>query len=381
MGFFSSITGWDKSMAALNAVMGNHVMENYDHSTKIMITDEIAKIISIARYGKLSKESILSELNKESRVVQMNFVALACDNLHIEPPFKNSYWERIKNPYATSAHVNEASIDGAIKAFRKEGNDGVTWPGISASFDFKSLYEETSSEANGAINETIVAIATQLILCFNSYLSEKTQLPHLGLEDMDVITEMALGSQNIEADQTLFSSYCFAVHDSALRHTIDDGINDGMAGKRLRQKLKFDDAFNSYCIDLGFNHLLESEISPKDNNLLYRAYISKEDEEIFGPDLIGLIDRVFNQTYSTLFSHRKAGVGEINQIDIEAFGLDLTGFIALGAFSEIMNYRATDNSVVKALQHFLKDSGSEYFGSDLINFIGRYCAYKTASLP
>lgn len=154
MGFFSSITGWDKSMAALNAVMGNHVMENYDHSTKIMITDEIAKIISIARYGKLSKESILSELNKESRVVQMNFVALACDNLHIEPPFKNSYWERIKNPYAASSQVNEASIDGAIKAFRKEGNVGITWPGISTLFNFLSLYSLDCASELISIKET-----------------------------------------------------------------------------------------------------------------------------------------------------------------------------------------------------------------------------------
>lgn len=163
MGFFSSLTGWDKSMAALNAVMGSYVMENSVHSTKVMITDEIARIISSAQYGKLSKESILSGLNQESRVIQMNFVALACDNLHIEPPFKNSYWERLKNPYTASSQVNEASIEGAIKAFRTEGNAGITWPGTSASFDFLSLYsldgESKHTNNQGALNTTKMKIA------------------------------------------------------------------------------------------------------------------------------------------------------------------------------------------------------------------------------
>jgi hypothetical protein len=384
MGLLGMLTGWDKSMAAINAIMGSYVMENSGHSTKVMIADEIVKIISSARYGKLSKESILSELNQESRVVQMNFVALACDNLHIQPPFKNSYWERVKNPYATGSQVDDMMIKTAINTFRNEGNGDIIWPGTSTSFDFESLYEVIADKTESGLNKTAVEMAVRLILCFNSYLSEKTQLPDLEYKDMDAVTEMALRYMGIESDQTLFSAYCFTVHDAALKSTLDDGINDGLLGKNLRLKLNFDDSFNSYCRDLGLNHLLQSKINVHtlhENDTLYRNYISEEDEKVFGADLINLIDKVFDHTYSMLLSEKRSnGSVEISQEDINAFGIHLIGCIALYTTHAVINLRSHDKRLPDAMLETTSETLGESFGPDLLDLIARYCAYKASSL-
>lgn len=370
-------------MAALNAVMGSHVMECSDHSTKVIIADEIAKIIASARYEKLSKESILSELNQESRVVQMNFVALACDNLGIPPPFKNSYWERIQNPYVTGSQVTELVIEGAIKAFNKEGNSGIIWPGISASFNFKLLYVSDSEIKKEGLDLIIIEMAARLILCFNSYLSDNTQLPFLEPQDMDAITEATLASQNIETDKFLFIQYCHAVHNVVTKQLVDGIKNDQSIGRELRLKLNFDKSFRTYCFDLGLTHLLKSEINTNiiaNKNVLYRDYISEEDEIAFGKDLIKLIDKVFNHTHSIILNEAKINDSfEISQEDIDAFGTNLIGCIAFYTTHAVIYQRAQNKRLPDAMLETAKDTHSETFGPDLLDLFKRYCAYKCAT--
>lgn len=371
-------------MAALNAVMGSHVMECSDHSTKEVIADEITKIIASARYGKPSKESILSELNQESRVVQMNFVALACDNLGIPPPFKNSYWERIQNPYVTGSQVTELAIEGAIKAFNKEGNSGIVWPGISASFNFKSLPVSDFEIKKEGLDLVIIEMAARLILCFNSYLSDKTQLPFLKPQDMDAITEATLSSQNIETDVFSFVQYCHAVHNVVTNQLLDDIKNYQSIGRESRLKLNFDKSFRSYCFDLGLTHLLESEINTNiitNNNVLYKDYISEEDELWFGMDLIKLIDKVFNHTHSIILNEVKLNESvEISQEDIDAFGMNLIGCIAFYTTHALIHQRSQNKMLPDAMLETARDIHSETFGPDLLDLFERYCAYKSATL-
>jgi hypothetical protein len=250
---FGALTGWDKTIAAVNAVMGNYLMENSDVPTKIMITNEITNIISIVRYGKVSKETILSELSKDSRVIQMNFVALACDNLGIPPPFKNTCWERIKNPYAVGSQVEEIRIESAISSIQRDDPRKISWPGISTPFDFEALLE----------------------------LDRK---PHQ----------------------------------------------------------------------------------------LYRPepirWINPEDYDLFGYDLMNLLDRIFNDVHNGLFN--KSAEALITYEDFDAFGQDLISTIIKITLQTIFQHQSNNQFINKAIKKST-NYDIETFGEDLIDLIWR----------
>lgn len=397
MGFFSSLTGWDKTMAALNAVMGSYVMENADLSTKIAIADEIAKIISIARHGKPNKATILTELNQESRVVQMNFVALACDNLHIPPPFTNSYWERIKNPYAAGKQVDELLIQAAIQTEQKNQSSRITWPGISASFDFSALYESTSitkdaikTNLKDQQRDWAKKIDTLASLDANIDLTEIAGLTASILEyviDHNGLETLVAGSL------VLYKNYKPSFHSGTPkkdRNTLavvplqsfeeikifelmlSTGILDQRLLSPLVDKLAYAvlTEFESQCIDI--------HKTPNSNG---DSIITDEDKEAFGPDLLDLIDRVFNETFLKLSTENESNIpGQISQDDVDAFGSDLIGCIAFYTAHALINLRSNEKTLPDAMLKSASEALSDSFGPDLLDLITRYCAYKSASL-
>jgi hypothetical protein len=135
MGFFSSIIGWDKSMGATNAVLASHFIQQADKSTLKAIALEVESILQSVRPSQ-QRESLLSELNGKDRVVQMNFVALACDNLRISPPVRDNVWTRVKSPYIIGQQVDSASITNAIYLIAKQDGVKIEWPGNNTRFDF-----------------------------------------------------------------------------------------------------------------------------------------------------------------------------------------------------------------------------------------------------
>jgi hypothetical protein len=80
MGFFGSLIGWDQTMGATNAVLAHHLLLQANSSQLRAIASEVGRIVLSVRPSQ-QVEALLVELNKSDRVVQMNFVALACDNL------------------------------------------------------------------------------------------------------------------------------------------------------------------------------------------------------------------------------------------------------------------------------------------------------------
>ena len=142
MGFFSSLIGWDQTMCAMNAVLASCLIEKADYSTRIKIAQEVVYIIASVKHQSQSIDLILQDISKQPRVVQMNFVALACGNLYIDPPFHNNLWSRVKNPYRTGAKLDEKYISAAVGVLKKQDGIRVTWPGNTVLVDFKKMYED-----------------------------------------------------------------------------------------------------------------------------------------------------------------------------------------------------------------------------------------------
>lgn len=135
MGFFGSLTGWDQSNAAVNALLGAHYLKNASASEKRVVVDQIVKIISLVQ-SRLTREQVLTDLSEQKLVVQMNFVALACDSLGIPPPISGNVWTVFKNPYLEGAKVTESHIEAARFAIQKQDGVWVDWPGVDARVSF-----------------------------------------------------------------------------------------------------------------------------------------------------------------------------------------------------------------------------------------------------
>ena len=86
MGFFGSLLGWDQSMGAVNALMASYLIEQADANTRKAIAREVVNIIQGVQRGA-SFDTVLKDISQQSRIVQMNFIALACDNIGIAPLF------------------------------------------------------------------------------------------------------------------------------------------------------------------------------------------------------------------------------------------------------------------------------------------------------
>lgn len=141
MGFFGSLFGWDQSMGALNAVLASHLIENAKPVVRKQIAQEVFNIITSVRRGQ-PLDRILAEISSETRVVQMNFIAIACDNLGIDPPVRNNVWTRIQNPYQLRTQVDATQLSAAIDAISKQDGVKVSWPGGDVAVDFRKMHRD-----------------------------------------------------------------------------------------------------------------------------------------------------------------------------------------------------------------------------------------------
>lgn len=141
MGLFGSLIGFDQLSGANNAVMANYLLENGDPTLAIIAKDVVERILMGTQHNPL--DFTLERINQESRIVQMNFIALSFDYFDINP-FKGQVWWRLNNPYALRGKVNNMHIEAAIKGITKSSGYQVTWPGDDKRINFKKLYETGS---------------------------------------------------------------------------------------------------------------------------------------------------------------------------------------------------------------------------------------------
>jgi hypothetical protein len=140
MGIFTSLFGWDQSMGAINAILASHVIETSGIQQRQMIATQVALIMQQVQRGR-SPEVLLGNLSEEPRVVQMNFVALACDDLGIPSPFPSNDWARVKNPYLIGKQVDPQRLAVTVDVIQRQNGMHVTWPGDSVKVNFLRMYE------------------------------------------------------------------------------------------------------------------------------------------------------------------------------------------------------------------------------------------------
>jgi len=148
-------------MGALNAVMAHYVLLNSEPSIRTKIAKEVEAVMTSV-YPRHSWEKVCQTLAEGNYVVQLNFVALACDNLGISPPGNNA-WTRPKNPFALQSQIRSDHIDIAIHALEKQDKIKSSWSLLKNAVNFENLLDgkhpykvptpdkaDTLSNSNGA---------------------------------------------------------------------------------------------------------------------------------------------------------------------------------------------------------------------------------------
>jgi len=151
MGLIGRLTGFDQHQEALNAVIASHLVESASRDLKRTIADRIIQIVQQVRgSGTGNPDTILFDLSKKPRVVQMNFVALACNSLGIAPNIPRAEFWPINNPYRADNDWSNSWLKDATGIIAKRYGVEPAWPGNDARVDFG----EWSKSAEPVVGES-----------------------------------------------------------------------------------------------------------------------------------------------------------------------------------------------------------------------------------
>ncbi|KAA6185289.1 hypothetical protein F2Q65_09320 [Thiohalocapsa marina] len=140
MGVFGTLFGFDQTMGAQNAILAETVLAKAPARERQRLAREVVKIMQSVR--PISAETALEELDEAPVVAQLNFVALACDRLGVEPPLPRFVWTRVNNPFLVADQVTERHLSSALKVISGKARAGqLAWQGHEKHYDFTRLYE------------------------------------------------------------------------------------------------------------------------------------------------------------------------------------------------------------------------------------------------
>ena len=149
MGLLGRLTGWDQQGDAHNAVVAIHFLQSASRETKLKILTRIIEIqqrVKKAYAG--STADIIHDLDCQPLAVQMNFVALACNSLSIQPGVRGLHFNDVQNPYLAKGEDTLERISGVVKFLNNRFDMKAVWPGNSSKVTFSDWTEQQQNVAN-----------------------------------------------------------------------------------------------------------------------------------------------------------------------------------------------------------------------------------------
>lgn len=147
MGMMGRLTGWSQQKDAHNAVLASHLAENADPDLRRTIAERLVLIERHVR-RRLPEDAgrTLDRLTGLPRIVQMNFVALACNSLGIPPALPRLSFAEVDNPHLADDRSSLARIDFALSDLSRRSGQRLSWPGNEARIGFASWMAASSGE-------------------------------------------------------------------------------------------------------------------------------------------------------------------------------------------------------------------------------------------
>jgi hypothetical protein len=167
MGLLGRLTGWDQQKDAQNAVLASYLAETASPELKKEIANRLVIIQQQVKVGSsVSPQAILEELSGRPRIVQMNFIALACNSLGIPPGLRSLSFMDVQNPYHADDESSLDRIGVALADLSRRSALRLTWPGNDVRINFLSWVEDEGTDQIGNIEllSLNIVLANHLIL-------------------------------------------------------------------------------------------------------------------------------------------------------------------------------------------------------------------------
>lgn len=105
MGFFGSLFRGTKGFStATNALLAEATLPKLDASQRNRIKSKVLQVLKSGGMARHSDEYLSSFFDRQPRLVQLNFVAIACQELNIKPAIDGEIWCDVKNPFLPNAY-------------------------------------------------------------------------------------------------------------------------------------------------------------------------------------------------------------------------------------------------------------------------------------
>lgn len=157
MGFLGRISGWDQQKDAHNAIAAHHLALQASAELKESIAE---RLVLIQRHGHRSHAeppAIFAHLNEQPRIVQMNFVALACNSMGIPPMLRGITFTDVSNPYLADDSSSRARLSVACGDLSRRTGVALRWPGDDAKENFVAWAGRPAPASPTSVSQSIAA--------------------------------------------------------------------------------------------------------------------------------------------------------------------------------------------------------------------------------
>ncbi len=102
MGFLKKLFGMPSFAGATNALLVELTLPELTASQRAQLKGQLVEVFRRGGFPNTPADVALSDLNRSTRIAQLNFLALAMDELGYQPPLKNEFWHKVRNPFDES---------------------------------------------------------------------------------------------------------------------------------------------------------------------------------------------------------------------------------------------------------------------------------------
>jgi len=117
MGLFSKLFGVPTFGGATNSLLVELVMPRLTPQQKAQLKLQLVEIFRKGGFPQIQPEAALEKLNRSMRVTQLNFLALAMNELGYKPPLNNEFWHEVRNPFDPNL-ADDSSIWSVAKRLK-----------------------------------------------------------------------------------------------------------------------------------------------------------------------------------------------------------------------------------------------------------------------
>ena len=183
MGLLGRLTGWDQQKDAHNAVLASYLAETASRELRQEIVKRLILIQQQMRAaGAGDPQAIIADLSNRPRIVQMNFIALACNSMGIPTGLNGLHFESVENPYQSDNDSSVSRIGVALDDLSRRSKRQLHWPGNHVKVDFLQWTGlRTASASSGVGTARKVDPERAANLAFEHLVASKIRLDALVL--------------------------------------------------------------------------------------------------------------------------------------------------------------------------------------------------------